>query len=66
MYSCGWSADGQTGLGHYKSVSEPSQVGGEISNERIIKVAGCVDCVLALNGKSKCLIVKLFLEYFLY
>lgn len=50
LFSCGWSADGQTGLGHYASVSEPSQVCGDISLERIVKVAGFVDCVLALNG----------------
>lgn len=52
VFSCGWGADGQTGLGHYKSVDVPTLIGGDISTETIIKVAGTVDCVLALNGKS--------------
>lgn len=49
VYACGWGADGQTGLGHYKSVDKPTIIGGDISSERIVKVAGTVDCVLALN-----------------
>lgn len=51
VYSCGWGADGQTGLGHYDSTSSPSRVDGDIKYETITKVAGCVDCVLALNGR---------------
>lgn len=50
VFSCGWGADGQTGLGHYKSVDEPTLIGGDVSMERIVKVASTVDCVLMLNG----------------
>lgn len=50
LYSCGWGADGQTGLGHYNSTYIPSLVQGDISTEKIIKVSSEVDCVLALNG----------------
>lgn len=50
VYSFGWGADGQTGLGHYNSTSIPSRVEGDIKSETITKLAGCVDCVLALNG----------------
>lgn len=53
VFSCGWGADGQTGLGHYKSVDVPTLVGGDISTENMVKVAGTVDCVLALNGKLR-------------
>lgn len=50
VYSFGWGADGQTGLGHYNSTSKPSRVGGDIKYETITKVAGSVDCALSLNG----------------
>lgn len=52
VLSFGWGADGQTGLGHYNSTSIPSRVDGDIKFETITKLAGCVDCVLALNGKD--------------
>ena len=51
LYSCGWSADGQTGLGHYNNQSSPSLLKGDISEEKITKVACSADCVLAINGK---------------
>lgn len=50
VYSCGWGADGQTGLGYFDIVDRPTIVRGDISREKIIKVSGTVDCVLALNG----------------
>lgn len=50
VYSCGWGADGQTGLGHYRSTGKITRVLGDIATENIVKVAGTVDCVLALNG----------------
>lgn len=53
VFSCGWGADGQTGLGHYKSVSQWGNVEGDIKNEKIVKVACKYDCALALNGKRK-------------
>lgn len=51
VFSCGWGADGQTGLGHFNSTGEWTQVLGDIENENIIKLACKFDCVLALNGK---------------
>ncbi|KAG5673979.1 hypothetical protein PVAND_003975 [Polypedilum vanderplanki] len=53
LYSCGWSADGQTGLGHYKNQDEPSLIEGDIKNEKIVKVSSKGDCVLALNDKGE-------------
>lgn len=51
VYSCGWGADGQTGLGHYNNEYRPTIVEGDIKGEKIIKVVSSADCVLALNGK---------------
>lgn len=53
IFSCGWGADGQTGLGHYNNCSRPSLVGGDISSEKIVKVSSSGDCVLALNDKGE-------------
>lgn len=50
VFSCGWGADGQTGLGHFNSSGEWCQVLGDIEDEKIIKVVSKFDCVLALNG----------------
>lgn len=52
VFACGWGADGQTGLGSYDSVWEPSLIMGDISSEKIVKVASSCDFVLALNGKN--------------
>ena len=51
LFSCGWGADGQTGLGHYDSSDEPTEIEGDIKGEKIVKVVCAADCVLALNGK---------------
>ena len=53
VYSCGWSADGQTGLGHYDNQTSPALIKGDIQGEKIVKVACSADNVLALNGKKK-------------
>ncbi|KAG8248821.1 Williams-Beuren syndrome chromosome region 16 protein [Homalodisca vitripennis] len=53
VYSCGWGADGQLGLGEFISQWRPSRVAGDILNERITKVVGTGDCVLALNDKGE-------------
>ena len=50
VFSCGWGADGQTGLGHFNSTGEWTQVLGDIENEKIVKIACKFDCVFALNG----------------
>lgn len=51
VYSCGWGADGQLGLGHFQSQWQPARLAGDIQHETITKVVGVGDCVLALNGK---------------
>lgn len=51
VFACGWSADGQTGQGHYKSVDRPTLVAGDIATEEIVKVVSSVDCVLAMNSE---------------
>lgn len=52
VFSCGWGADGQTGLGHYQNTDKPSRVRGDIEGEVVVKVACSVDCVLALTEKG--------------
>ncbi|XP_013785838.1 RCC1-like G exchanging factor-like protein isoform X2 [Limulus polyphemus] len=52
VYSCGWGADGQTGLGHYNSQGKPGVVKGDIEKERIIKLCTAVDCVLAVSDNG--------------
>merc|ERR1712110_594452 len=53
VYACGWSADGQTGLGHYNNQHSPERVLGDISCEKILKVTCSADNVLALNDKGE-------------
>lgn len=53
VFSCGWGADGQTGLGHYNNHHQPKLVEGDIKNEKIVKIASAGDCVLALNDKGE-------------
>lgn len=53
VFSCGWGADGQTGLGHFKNQHQPQIVEGDIKNEKIVKVSSAGDCVLALNDKGE-------------
>ncbi|XP_018319637.1 RCC1-like G exchanging factor-like protein [Agrilus planipennis] len=53
VYSCGWGADGQTGLGHFNSESRFTRVLGDIANENIVKVSGRSDFVLAINDKGE-------------
>lgn len=52
VFSCGWGADGQTGLGHFNSADALTQVKGDIRHEKIVKVASRVDCTLAINGNK--------------
>lgn len=53
VYSCGWSSDGQTGLGHYKTTHIPSLVEGDVKGEKIVSLSCAADCVLALNDKGE-------------
>lgn len=50
VFSCGNSSDGQTGLGHYEVVSNPTRVDGDIKGEKITKLSSTGDSVLAING----------------
>ncbi|XP_038052104.1 RCC1-like G exchanging factor-like protein [Patiria miniata] len=52
VYSCGWGADGQTGLGHYESVDHPVPLEGDIKGEKIIKISTFADCCLAVSEKG--------------
>ncbi|XP_066151101.1 RCC1-like G exchanging factor-like protein [Euwallacea fornicatus] len=53
VYSCGWGADGQTGLGHFNNCSRFTKVKGDIDKEKITKLACRADFVLALNDKGE-------------
>ncbi|XP_044765857.1 RCC1-like G exchanging factor-like protein [Coccinella septempunctata] len=53
VYSCGWGADGQTGLGHYEIISTFTKIKGDISTERIVKLNSRCDFVMALNDKGE-------------
>ncbi|PIK40603.1 putative Williams-Beuren syndrome chromosomal region 16 protein-like [Apostichopus japonicus] len=49
VYSCGWGADGQTGLGHYDTCSTPTKVEGDLKGEAISEVVAFSDCCLAVS-----------------
>jgi alpha-tubulin suppressor-like RCC1 family protein len=48
VYSCGWSADGQTGLESNRNVSTPQQVYGHLDSRQIKQIATSTDCSLAV------------------
>lgn len=50
VYACGWSADGQTGLGHFDTHWKPTKLQGDIAGENIVKISCAADCVIAING----------------
>ena len=50
VFACGWSADGQTGVGHYNNTERLTKCIGDIDGEKIVKLSCSADCVLALNG----------------
>lgn len=53
VYSCGWGADGQTGLGHFRNVDHLTMLEGDMCGEKITKISCTGDCVLALNNKGE-------------
>lgn len=53
VFACGWGADGQTGLEHFDTVHEPTEVRGDIKGENIVKISCKADCNLALNDKGE-------------
>uniref|UniRef100_A0A2K5UID2 RCC1 like n=1 Tax=Macaca fascicularis TaxID=9541 RepID=A0A2K5UID2_MACFA len=50
VYSCGWGADGQTGLGHYNITSAPTKLGGDLAGVNIVQVTTYGDCCLAVSA----------------
>ncbi|XP_006889726.1 PREDICTED: Williams-Beuren syndrome chromosomal region 16 protein [Elephantulus edwardii] len=52
VYSCGWGADGQTGLGHYNMSSVPTKLGGDLAGVHIVQVATYGDCCLAVSAEG--------------
>lgn len=52
LYSCGWGADGQTGLGHYNNQDKPALVKGDIHKEKIVKISSASDTILAINERG--------------
>lgn len=53
VYSCGWGADGQTGLGHFEDTSTPTRLEGDIKNEHITQITTLADCCLAISDKGE-------------
>ena len=53
VWGCGWGADGQTGLGHYRNTDRLTRLGGDIKGERIVKLSCAADCVLALSERGE-------------
>ncbi|KAL1140993.1 hypothetical protein AAG570_000919 [Ranatra chinensis] len=53
VFSCGWSADGQTGTDQLDNICEPTRIDGDIKGETIIKVTGKSDCNLALSSNGE-------------
>lgn len=66
VYSCGWGADGQTGLESYDNCTTFTRIKGDIENERIVKISSRSDCVLAVNGKclDKCSFDLMYVFYY--
>ncbi|XP_058425187.1 RCC1-like G exchanging factor-like protein isoform X2 [Diceros bicornis minor] len=50
VYSCGWGADGQTGLGHYSITSVPTMLGGDLAGVNVVQVTTYGDCCLAVSA----------------
>lgn len=53
VYSCGWGADGQTGLGHHNKASCPLPVGGDLAGVKVRQVATYGDCSLAVSNDGQ-------------
>ena len=53
VWSCGWGADGQTGLGHFNNTARLARLGGDIAGEKIVKLSCAADCVLALSERGE-------------
>nr|XP_061818729.1 RCC1-like G exchanging factor-like protein isoform X2 [Nerophis lumbriciformis] len=49
VYACGWGADGQTGVGHHKVCSTPTQVAGDLEGVAVQQISTYGDCSLAVS-----------------
>ncbi|KAK5616304.1 RCC1-like G exchanging factor-like protein [Crenichthys baileyi] len=49
VFSCGWGADGQTGLGHHSISSCPVEVGGDLAGVEVQQISTYGDCSLAVS-----------------
>ncbi|XP_059511217.1 RCC1-like G exchanging factor-like protein isoform X1 [Stegostoma tigrinum] len=49
IYSCGWGADGQTGLGHYGVTCKLTRLTGDIAGVNIVQTATYGDFCLAVS-----------------
>ncbi|XP_013859479.1 RCC1-like G exchanging factor-like protein [Austrofundulus limnaeus] len=49
VFSCGWGADGQTGLGHHNVSSQPVEVAGDLVGVEVQQVSSYGDCSLAVS-----------------
>lgn len=52
LYTCGWGADGQTGLGHFETVWKPTLVKCDIEGVKLNKISTRADTVLALDNEG--------------
>ncbi|XP_028322655.1 RCC1-like G exchanging factor-like protein [Gouania willdenowi] len=52
VFSCGWSADGQTGLGHHNMSSSPTEVGGDLTGVKVQHISSYGDCSLAVSTEG--------------
>lgn len=53
VFSCGWGADGQTGLGHFKDETTFKLIEGELKDVKIKQIATSADCCLALSDEGE-------------
>ena len=52
VYSCGWGADGQTGLGTGQKVFKPTRVEGDLQDKKVVKLSTFADTCLALDDQG--------------
>lgn len=53
VYSCGWGADGQTGLGVTDSIDVPTIVGGDLKGKKVKSMSTFADTNLAVSDTGE-------------
>ncbi|XP_073336032.1 RCC1-like G exchanging factor-like protein isoform X2 [Pagrus major] len=53
VFSCGWGADGQTGLGHHRVSSSLEEVGGDLCGVEVKQISTYGDCSLAVSSDGQ-------------